>query len=123
MRLTENFWLSEFESKDGSDTPDNVLNNLIELAENLQIIRDHFNMPVTINSGYRSPSHNKAVGGAKYSQHLKGKAADIVIEGHSPSVVKDTIENLIDAGVLKQGGLAEYNTFVHYDVRGHKARW
>lgn len=123
MRVTENFWLSEFESKDGEVMPPNVLENIIELAENLQLIRNHFNAPITINSAYRSPAHNKAVGGAKNSQHLYGKAADIVVHGVAPDVVADTIENLIDEGVISQGGLGRYNTFTHYDIRGNKARW
>lgn len=123
MKVTENFWLSEFESKDGAIMPPDVLNNIIELAENLQLIRNHFNAPITINSAYRSPAHNKAVGGAKNSQHLYGRAADIVVQGVAPDVVADTIENLINEGVISQGGLGRYNTFTHYDIRGYKARW
>ena len=77
--LTRNFSLSEFKSKDGAGTPLSLICNISELAENLQALRDAVDKPIIINSGYRSPKHNKAVGGSPNSQHLKGKAADIVI--------------------------------------------
>lgn len=123
MKITANFKLSEFNSKDGSAMPDDVRHNVIKLACNLQRLRNVLKAPITINSGYRSPSHNKAVGGAKNSQHLTGKAADIVVKGFDPIQVKETIEQLIADGEMLQGGLKAYNTFVHYDVRGQKARW
>lgn len=123
MKLTKNFKKSEFDSKDGSHMPYTVLSNVKELAKNLQIIRDYFNKKIKINSGYRSPSHNKNVGGSKNSKHLLGKAADIVVERTSPSQVYKGIEKLIREGKIKQGGLSKYNTFVHYDIRGIKARW
>lgn len=123
MRLTENFWLSEYQSKDGASTPLELIPNIKENADNLQVLRDYFDAPIMINSGYRSPSHNKSIGGAKYSQHLQGKASDIVVKGYTPKEVFNAIEQLISEGRMKQGGLSEYNTFVHYDVRGNKARW
>ena len=51
------------------------------LAALLQKIRDHFGRPVVITSGYRTAAHNKSVGGAAYSQHLYGRAADIRVQG------------------------------------------
>ena len=47
----------------------------------LQPVRDHFDKSVTVNSGYRSPEVNAAVGGSKTSDHCKGQAADIEIAG------------------------------------------
>lgn len=46
----------------------------------LQALRDAFGGPITVTSGYRCPDHNRAVGGAKDSQHVKGNAADIWAE-------------------------------------------
>lgn len=43
----------------------------------LQALREAFGGPITVTSGYRCPDHNRAVGGAKGSQHVKGNAADI----------------------------------------------
>ncbi|MEE4247931.1 MAG: D-Ala-D-Ala carboxypeptidase family metallohydrolase [Kangiellaceae bacterium] len=123
MRLTDNFTLSEFKSRDGALTPKNLLGNILSLADNLQVLRDHFGFPIKVNSGYRSPEHNSRVGGGQRSQHLLGKAADIVIEGISPDDVADAIELLISQGKMQQGGLGRYDDFTHYDIRGTKARW
>lgn len=122
-RLTKNFTLDEFDSSDGAVMPSDVAKNVKELAENLQVLRDYVKKPIKINSGYRSPAWNKAVGGVSDSQHLKGKASDIVISGMSPGEVARTIETLIASGKMKQGGLGVYPNFVHYDIRGTKARW
>jgi hypothetical protein len=53
-----------------------------KLAENVfQPIRDHFGVPIRISSGYRSAALNKAIGGASSSQHCKGEAIDIDMDG------------------------------------------
>lgn len=130
MQLTTNFTKAEFDSKDGSEMPGEVLNNVKILAKNLQILRDYISLDrgdtaITINSGYRSPSHNKSVGGAVNSQHLTGKAADIVVEGMTPKEVAHKIDELILVGRMKQGGLKAYTkkAFTHYDIRGTRSRW
>lgn len=123
MKLTKNFELSEFRSKDGAETPASVIPNLKELAINLQVLRDHLGKPVKVNSGYRSPAHNMNVGGAHNSQHLYGRAADIVVDGYTPFQVAGIIEKLITEGKMKDGGLGLYRSFVHYDVRERRARW
>jgi hypothetical protein len=55
MKLTNNFSKSEFDSKDGAEMPDDVLENVKKLAGYLQILRDHLGKSIKINSGYRSP--------------------------------------------------------------------
>ena len=65
----------------------------------------------------------KKIGGVKSSQHVLGKAADIVVKGLEPKLVYEIIEDLIDKGDMLQGGLGLYDTFVHYDIRKTKARW
>jgi uncharacterized protein YcbK (DUF882 family) len=123
MILTKNFNKQEFDSKDGAEMPLEVLQNIKELATNLQVLRDELKAPITINSGYRSPKHNAKIGGAKRSQHLLGTASDIVVSGHTPQEVAIVIEDLIRSGKMKQGGLKAYNSFTHYDIRGVRARW
>ncbi len=123
MRVTANFNREEFECSDGSQMPLEVFNNVVELAYNLEVLRAHFNSPVTINSAYRSPVYNRQVGGAVNSQHLSGRAADIVISEVEPNDVADAIEFLIETGLMKEGGVGRYDTFTHYDIRGTKARW
>ncbi len=121
--LTANFSKSEFDCNDGSAMPMDVLVNVQEQAENLQVIRDFVDRSITVNSGYRSPTYNKKIGGAKNSQHLLGNASDIKIKGISPKEVADIIEGLIRIGAIEQGGIGIYSSFTHYDRRGTKARW
>ena len=123
MKLTENFSKSEFESKDGSKMPDDVFENIKFLANELQVLRDVLKQPIKINSAYRSPSHNRKVGGVKKSQHVKGNAVDIVVKGLSTEQLAYKIDELISKGIMQQGGIGIYDTFVHYDIRGSKARW
>ena len=54
---------------------------------------------------------------------MKCMAADIKVKGMTPKQVKAVIEDLIDDGIMKQGGVGIYKTFVHYDVRGKRSRW
>jgi len=123
MQVTKNFKLSELEFSD--PIPAEKIASAIELLQNLQIIRDHFQRPIVIISGYRSPERNAAVGGADKSQHLEAKAADIKIAGIPTEEIYNRIDKLISQGKIKQGGLGKYikSGFVHYDVRGTKARW
>lgn len=114
-KLSENFKVKEFASADGAD-PIFISPQLIMV---LQRIRSHFDRAVTINSGYRTNARNKAVKGAKYSQHLYGTAADIVVSGISPIQVAEYAETLLP----NTGGIGVYSTFTHIDVRKEKARW
>ncbi len=123
QKLSKNFTLDEFKSKDGAETPPEVLENLRQLAKNLQVLRDYLGKSIKINSGYRSPAHNKAVKGEKNSYHTKGKAADIVVSGYTPTQLAAVIFKLIEEKKISQGGVGIYPTFVHYDIRGKKARW
>jgi uncharacterized protein YcbK (DUF882 family) len=123
MQLTENFHLVEFHCKSGADMPDEVFKNVRALAFALQLIRGELRAPITITSGYRSPAHNRTVGGAQNSMHMKGMAADFKVQGMAPSAVAAIIERLIREGRIPQGGLKAYSTWVHYDIRGERARW
>lgn len=123
MRLTKNFTQREFKSRDGSKMPEGVLCNIKDLADNLQVLRDFLGEPIRINSAYRSEAHNKAIGGSKTSQHLLGKAADIKVKDIDTKDLYLIIESLILDEQMTDGGLGLYDTFVHYDIRGTKARW
>lgn len=124
MVLTNNFMLHEFLHEGVDCIPLDVLGNLVELANNLQVLRDEIEDPLYANSGYRTPEYNaKLPNSSKNSQHILGKAADIWCKKLSAHQLYLTIERLIRIGKMKQGGLGLYNTFVHYDIRGHRARW
>lgn len=114
-QLSTNFKVREFACSDGSD-PIFIAPKLVEV---LQKIRTHFGKPVTINSAYRTVGKNKAVGGATYSQHLYGTAADITVSGVTPKQVAAYAEKLLP----KTGGIGIYSAFTHIDVREVRSRW
>ena len=101
MQLSKNFNLSEFTKSDTAqrlklnNTPNpSQAENLRRLCIHvLQPLREHFNKPVKITSGFRSPAVNRAVGGATNSQHSKGEAADFVIDGVPNTRAIDYIRN------------------------------
>ena len=113
--LSENFKESELMCKGTKTLPEKGIDpKLLELLEH---IRAHFDAPVKINSGYRSPEHNAKVGGAKGSYHVKGMAADIVVKG-VPAI---KVYNYLNT--THYGGVGRYSRFTHVDVREGKARW
>jgi len=103
--------------------PLEVLHQVQKVANQLQILRTETGKSITVNSAYRCFKHNKAIGGVSSSQHILGKAADIVIKGEDPKVTFDLIDLFINEGEMLQGGLGSYSNFTHYDIRKTKARW
>jgi hypothetical protein len=86
IQFTKNFSLYELLltshrrfDEEQYNPPAEVIENLRALCVNvLQPLRDALNSPVNLNSGYRCPSLNQAIGGARNSQHMTGHAADII---------------------------------------------
>lgn len=121
-RLAPDFKVRELRCRDGTDTV--MVDEALTVV--LQCIREHFGKAVTITSGYRTAAHNAAVGGAKSSQHLLGRAADIRVEGVSVEDVAAYAESLMP----DWGGVGRYpikagraTGWVHVDTRADKARW
>lgn len=108
FKIAKNFRLCEFESPDTKEVK--VAN---ELVVKLQIIRDTIDRPIIVGSGYRTKEHNKKIGGAKNSYHMKGMAADI--HCHSVKLYDLTIAAII-AGFI---GIIIYKdrNFIHVDLR------
>jgi len=121
--MTKNFNIKEFNCKCGCEMPDDVRKNVEILAKNLQIVRDILDEPINISSAYRCEAHNKDIGGVSNSQHILGKASDLVVKNLSTDKVYTALDRLMDGKFISQGGLGKYNTFTHYDIRGHEARW
>ena len=121
-RLAPDFKVRELRCKDGTDTV--MVDEVLTVV--LQCIREHFGKAVTITSGYRTAAHNAKVGGAKSSQHLLGRAADIRVQGISVEDVAAYAESLMP----DWGGVGRYPVkagratgWVHVDTRADKARW
>ena len=123
MQLTDNFHLQEFACNDGTPVPAELMQNVIRLATNLQILRDHLDERVSVNSAYRHPNYNKKIGGAPDSMHLRAMAADITVKSKTPKQLKAVIERLIKAKKVTFGGIGLYPGFVHVDIRQGPARW
>jgi zinc D-Ala-D-Ala carboxypeptidase len=83
---------------------------LSEFMDKLAAARFYANIPFVINSGFRCPSHNKAVGGTIYSSHMAGRAADINVP-NSRARFK-ILESLVRAGFTRVG-VGE--NFIHVD--------
>ena len=115
VKLSKNFTVKEFACSDGTDT---VFISLA-LVNLLQKIRNHFGKAVIINSAYRTEAHNKSIGGATYSQHKYGLAADIHINGVTPKEIAAYVETLMPSS----GGIGIYKSFCHVDVRRVRSRW
>lgn len=111
-KISDHFKLSEMACKDDSDK---VMYST-DLLNKLEQLRAYGGFTITINSGYRSASHNKKVGGATNSQHTKGTAADIVVKKNGKTVSGKLICCLCQSlGFKGIGYISE--TAVHVDMR------
>lgn len=119
------FKIEEFNSKDGAEMPPIVKQNITRLIQNLEVIRAQLGgHPITITSGYRSPSHNASQPGAsKNSYHMQGMAADFSVSGMSPREVAIAVKKMMEDGLIDEGGLKAYDRWVHYDFRGDFVTW
>ena len=121
-KLAPSFNAREFRCRDGTDTV--MVDEALTVV--LQCIREHFGKPVVITSGYRTAAHNAVVGGAKSSQHLLGRAADIRV----PGVSVEDVAAYADSLMPDWGGVGRYPVkagratgWVHVDTRANKSRW
>jgi len=115
MQVSKYFKQSEFDCKCGCGQSVHSL----ELFQVLDDVREHFGVPVTINSGKRCIKHNQRVGGAPNSRHVVGDAADITVKGVLPS----TVHKYLTMKYPDKYGIGKYKTFTHIDVRNYKSRW
>lgn len=113
-KITEHFKVKEFACKDGS--PIVFVDEWLAML--LNILRETIKKPVIITSGYRTPEHNKKVGGAKYSYHMRGMAADIIVKDMTPKDVAKELNKLAPNSC----GIIVYKSWVHFDTRNKKYR-
>lgn len=139
MRLSKNFYLSEFTASNTADSmglpndPSEVhLIALTALANVImQKIRDHYKARVIISSGYRGPALNAEVGGSPTSQHSLGEATDFTVEGYSCREVAEWLseESDLDFDQLiwersydEQGGIKAEWLHISYKRTGDNRR-
>ena len=108
------FKMSEFECRCGCEMDSTGSPQVRENIEGLvsavlDPVRERFGLPIYVNSGYRCPRHNAAVGGVSASQHLKGEAADI--SAGSIQATREVGKIIERLGKFDQ--LIYYPTFVH----------
>ena len=120
MKLTPNFTLEELtqsemaERKGLDNTPNaDVKANLVRLAKFLEEIRRVLGRPIMVNSAYRSPDVNTAIGSKPTSQHCNGCAADIKVPGLTPdNIVKEIIKTNLEYDQL----IREFDSWVHISI-------
>lgn len=122
MQLTKNFKIEEFTKSStaikyhiDNNIPEKYMNNVQKLAELLQVIRDEWDAPIKVNSGYRCKELNAKVGGSKTSDHLYAAAADITTKSDKPEDNKKLfilIKSLIDLGKIECRQLIDEHSYI-----------
>lgn len=113
-KIARHFKVKEFACKDGSQ----IVFIDDHLCTILDILRHKLGKPVIITSGYRTPGWNAKCGGAKYSYHMRGMAADIRVNDMSAKELANKLNEIVP----DECGIIVYNGWVHFDVRKSKYR-
>lgn len=94
----------------------------VSLAAAFEQLRTAVGLPLTVLSAYRTPAHNKAIGGARFSQHMEGRALDL---RPPPGWTPELLSHLAAEIPMIHGiGIYETGQFLHIDVRpGRRAFW
>jgi len=110
---------SNFEPPEMASKGDGSIYLCRDAMDKLQALRDVAGVPLIITSAYRDPEHNKRVGGAKESYHMRGMAFDIRVDNIDPSRL------IAEARKLGFNGVGTYprQGFVHIDTRATDAQW
>ena len=115
-QISKHFNSSEFECSCGKCDTQYIDDKLIE---KLEIVREKFGKPIRVTSGYRCPTHNKAIGGKDNSSHVSGLAGDI-----TPKLITlDSLDELYEIcyNTFNNIGDGRNKKFIHVDVRPPKA--
>jgi uncharacterized protein YcbK (DUF882 family) len=121
-KLSENFTIEEFTRSDKAkelgitnEPGEKELAALrVLVSRTIQPLRDKLGVPIHVNSGYRCPELNKAVGGVPMSQHQKGEAADLSIDGKANDILEALENNNIP---FDQAILYRKQNFLHVSLK------
>lgn len=130
MNLSAHFSLLEFACHDGKETPPEAVANLHKLCmQVLEPLRMRWGAPIVVISGYRSPSWNLTIGGAKFSTHMTGEGADVrpLNPADLPAFASTVEELRLEGDLQGLGGFGKYTGWIHLDTKrsadGHLRRW
>lgn len=131
-QLTKNFNAREFDCKDGTKMPAKYEGQVKRLCEwYLEPMREKFG-PCVVLSGFRTPDHNDAIGGATYSFHVytlrlprNGVAVDVMFAKGNPRQWRRMARRLRRRNRKTLGGIGYYpnSGFIHIDTRDYKSDW
>ena len=121
QKISKYFTVREVTKGDSARVPTDktVINNILKLATKLDEIREQWGKPIGVTSWYRPPAINRAVGGARGSQHINGSAADIYPIGGNIF----EFQKWLDARWNMALGYGAKKGFVHLDLRPGRIRW
>ncbi len=125
MQLTRNFNLKELACNDDANTPvpKEYHDEALAICMRAQVLRDLVG-PLHVNSAYRTPEYNSAIGGARGSLHLSASALDLSSKTFTAGQLLTLWDGLVRLGCVKDGGVGVYHekNFLHIDL-GPKRRW
>ncbi len=120
MKLSPNFTLAELTHSEtaqrlglNNSPSKEVEANLVRLARMLEEVRRLLGRPIMVNSAYRSPEVNKAIGSRSTSQHILGCAADIRVPGLTPN---DIVNLVVKSNIEYDQIIREFNSWVHISI-------
>ena len=110
---------AELACKDGTPYPEEWrASRAVVLAEAFEAVRAMIGQPIVVGSAYRTPEHNRRVGGAARSQHCQGRALDLYPpKGMTADQLYATVRLLALKRTSPIYGLGRYPSFVHIDIR------
>ena len=118
MQLSPHFTLAELTVSQSAarlgidnNPPPSVIKALERTALGLEGVRMLLGAPVLVSSGYRSPALNKAIGGAKNSQHMTGQAVDFICPGFGSP--RQIVKTLVNSGMQFDQCILEFDRWVH----------
>lgn len=115
---------AEAKGIDNTPTPE-IKTNLERLVEKvLDPLREKYGKPITVNSGYRCPELNKAVGGSKTSDHMNGFSVDITASSKKENAILFQIikDNFDFDQLIWEKGNSEYPDWVHVSYNPNRLR-
>lgn len=113
----QHFRQFEFDSDDRPGSGVNMKPRVVFMADAL---RGLLGRSFKVNSGFRTPEHNRSEGGAPQSGHLTGEALDIGTRGWTE---RERCDLIIYALKLGFTGIGIAKTFIHLDVKARRASW